>query len=214
MNDLISRQVAIDKLETVGYDFSNSGLSEIELEEVCEAVGDVRQDMISMIKRLPSAEPEKRTENTQKTHACDCISRQAAIDAMSEAYEKDEIWEEYKKQLIELPSVQTDSKELSSTHKALDTISRQAVLNALSRGSGCGASCHRAIKALPSAQPEQCKFEYHYDHTDCIWYRPGAQNRCPVTCAQYRDGWNDAMNYIFRDGKGYRPYRRDKQYGE
>ena len=66
----------------------------------------------------------------------------------------------------------------------------------------------------PSAQPEQCKFEYHYDHTDCIWYRPGAQNRCPVTCAQYRDGWNDAMNYIFRDGKGYRPYRRDKQYGE
>ena len=44
-----------------------------------------------------------------------------------------------------------------------DTISRQAALNALSRGSGCGASCHRAIKALPSAQPEiirckECKF--------------------------------------------------------
>ena len=57
-NDLISRQVAIDKLETVGYDFSNAGLSEIELEEVCEAVGDVRQDMISMIKRLPSVQPE------------------------------------------------------------------------------------------------------------------------------------------------------------
>jgi hypothetical protein len=58
------------------------------------------------------------------------------------------------------------------------------------------------------------KYEYHYDHTDCIWYRPEARNRCPTTCAQYRDGWNDAMNYIFRDGKGYRPYRRDKQYGE
>lgn len=41
-----------------------------------------------------------------------------------------------------------------------------------------------------------------------IWYRPETRNRCPVTCAQYRDGWNDAMNYIFRDGKGYRPYRR------
>ena len=53
------------------------------------------------------------------------------------------------------------------------------------------------------------KYEYHYDHTDCIWYRPEARNRCPVTCAQYRDGWNDAMNYIFRDGKGYRPDRRD-----
>jgi len=64
------------------------------------------------------------------------------------------------------------------------------------------------------AQPEPEKYEYHYDHTDCIWYRPEARNRCPVTCAQYRDGWNDAMNYIFRDGKGYKPYRRDKQYGE
>jgi len=66
---------------------------------------------------------------------------------------------------------------------------------------------------MEAAQPDS-KYEYHYDHTDCIWYRPEARNRCPTTCAQYRDGWNDAMNYIFRDGKGYRPYRRDKQYGE
>lgn len=66
----------------------------------------------------------------------------------------------------------------------------------------------------PSAQPSQDKYEYHYDHTDCIWYRPEARNRCPVTCAQYRDGWNDAMNYIFRNGNGYRPYRRDQQHGE
>ena len=65
---------------------------------------------------------------------------------------------------------------------------------------------------LPSAQPDKSKYEYHYDHTDCIWYRPEARNRCPSTCAQYRDGWNDAMQYIFRDGKGYRPYRRDKPY--
>ncbi len=70
------------------------------------------------------------------------------------------------------------------------------------------------ISNLPSVQPDLGKYEYHYDHTDCIWYRPEARNRCPVTCAQYRDGWNDAMNYIFRDGKGYMPYRRDKQYGE
>ena len=58
------------------------------------------------------------------------------------------------------------------------------------------------------------RYEYHYDHTDCIWYRPEARNRCPTTCAQYRDGWNDAMNYIFRDGKGYRPYRRNERYEE
>ena len=65
--------------------------------------------------------------------------------------------------------------------------------------------------AKPSVASED-KYEYHYDHTDCIWYRPEARNRCPSTCAQYRDGWNDAMQYIFRDGKGYRPYRRDKKY--
>ena len=72
----------------------------------------------------------------------------------------------------------------------------------------------RRIEQLPSIQPDLGKYEYHYDHTDCIWYRPEARNRCPVTCAQYRDGWNDAMNYIFRDGKGYRPYRRGEQYEE
>ena len=68
------------------------------------------------------------------------------------------------------------------------------------------------IMRFPTAQPSQDKYEYHYDHTDCIWYRPEARNRCPVTCAQYRDGWNDAMNYIFRDGDGYRPFRRDEKY--
>ena len=57
------------------------------------------------------------------------------------------------------------------------------------------------LEEMPSAQPDASKYEYHYDHTDCIWYRPEARNRCPVTCAQYRDGWNGAMNYIFRDGK-------------
>lgn len=70
------------------------------------------------------------------------------------------------------------------------------------------------IDDMPSAQLDSNKYEYHYDHTDCIWFRPEARNRCPTTCAQYRDGWNDAMNYIFRDGKGYRPYRRDANYGE
>ena len=52
------------------------------------------------------------------------------------------------------------------------------------------------------------KYEYHIDHTDCIWY--GSDSGCPVTCSQYRDGWNDAMEYIFKGGKGYQPYRRNK----
>ena len=104
-----------------------------------------------------------------------------------------------------------------------DLIDRQAAIDALNKldvSDGVGISSiaccvqESAISAIQHLPSAQYKYEYHYDHTDCIWYRPEARNRCPSTCAQYRDGWNDAMNYIFRDGKGYMPYRRDKQYGE
>ena len=67
MGDLISRADAIDALDTIGYDFSESGLSEPELEEVCEAVGNVRHDMISRIKNLSSAEPERLTDDDFET---------------------------------------------------------------------------------------------------------------------------------------------------
>lgn len=106
-----------------------------------------------------------------------------------------------------------------------DLISRKAAIEVLRNrwlktrnyegiGEDIAEECEIYLKTLPSAQPDQGKYEYHYDHTDCIWYRPKARNRCPVTCSQYRDGWNDAMNYIFRDGNGYRPYIRGKQYDE
>ena len=98
-----------------------------------------------------------------------------------------------------------------------DLISRQAAIDVLStitmyEGSIPFDTAVMRIEQLPPAQQDENKYEYHYDHTDCIWYRPEARNRCPATCAQYRDGWNDAMNYIFRDGEGYRPFRRDKKY--
>ena len=65
------------------------------------------------------------------------------------------------------------------------------------------------VRALPPAIPQQKtgQYEKHIDHTDCIWY--GNDSGCPVTCSQYRDGWNDAMDYIFKNGKGYQPYRHD-----
>ena len=62
------------------------------------------------------------------------------------------------------------------------------------------------IEALEQ-EPKTEHYEKHIDHTDCIWY--GSDSGCPVTCSQYRDGWNDAMDYIFKNGKGYRPYRRN-----
>ena len=99
-----------------------------------------------------------------------------------------------------------------------DLISRQEAIDAINSHFGFnteeeyGSAVQEVINGLPPAQQDENKYEYHYDHTDCIWYRPEARNRCPATCAQYRDGWNDAMNYIFRDGEGYRPFRRDKKY--
>lgn len=56
---LISMMAAVDAVETIGFDFSDSGLSAAEIEEVCEAIGEVRQEWSRRIKRLPSAQPER-----------------------------------------------------------------------------------------------------------------------------------------------------------
>ena len=74
--DCISRQAAIDAVETIGFDFSDSDLSEVELEEVCEAIGEVRQTWLQRIKRLPSVEPERKTGKwinvDGSTNSADC----------------------------------------------------------------------------------------------------------------------------------------------
>jgi len=73
--------------------------------------------------------------------------------------------------LEQMPSAQADSKELSYTHKALDTISRQVAIDALNeyfarigklkrRGLTKGEKAISLdtvgiIKTLPSAQPER-----------------------------------------------------------
>ena len=43
---------------------------------------------LEAIEALPSAQPEKRTEERTETHACDCISRKTAIDAAIEAVDE------------------------------------------------------------------------------------------------------------------------------
>ena len=156
----------------------------------------------------------------------DYISRQAAIDALkmdisiipfakAREYVRAAIETIYNR-LEELPPVQPTQPNTPNTLISLDCIDRQVAIDDVETVNPSILLdvdwVKRWVKALPPAQLDQIKYEYHYDHTDCIWYRPEARNRCPVTCAQYRDGWNDAMNYIFRDGKGYRPYRRDEKY--
>lgn len=166
MDDLISRQAAIDLIE---HDKIGSGSPFVSLPRA-QVVNRTCDRHVEGIKNLPSAQPD-----VPDTNVGDLISRQAAIDALRNRWNRTRNYEGI--------------------------------------GADIAEECEIYLKMVPSAE-QDCKYEYHYDHTDCIWYRPEARNRCPCTCAQYRDGWNDAMNYIFRDGKGYRPYRRDEQYGE
>ena len=167
----------------------------------------------------------------------DTISRAAAIDALNKMkiyrpLDSDRyVISDCLNKIVNLPSAQPTG---TNTVQVEDCISRAAVVDAIEgvdwyhinrNGEmvhGANSAEHqawykaddiyKAIERVPSAQPDLGKYEYHYDHTDCIWYQSEARNRCPATCAQYRDGWNDAMNYIFRDGEGYRPFRRDKKY--
>lgn len=97
-----------------------------------------------------------------------------------------------------------------------DAISREDVINLKWQGEASEeflegyASAIEDARVLSPVKPQEPKtgqYEKHIDHTDCIWY--GSDGGCPVTCSQYRDGWNDAMDYIFKNGKGYQPYRCD-----
>ena len=66
MNDLISRQAAIDALKEA----FNPSITNF-----------VKAKMA--IDNLPSAQTEERTDKRTETHACDCISRKAAIEAIN-----------------------------------------------------------------------------------------------------------------------------------
>ena len=67
MDDLISRQAVIEINRSYHGQMPN----------------EVNHRIWKEINELPSAQPEKRTEERTETHACDCIERQAAIDAMA-----------------------------------------------------------------------------------------------------------------------------------
>ena len=94
-SDCISRQAAIEALETVGYDFSESELSEVELEEVCGAVSDVRQDMIGRIKQLPPAQPAHITSRWIPIGMADAVGGESAMWGDKIAYHVcEKCWEQ------------------------------------------------------------------------------------------------------------------------
>lgn len=54
--EYISRQAAIDAVETIGFDLTESDLSAFEQGEVCEIIGDMREDMIRMVRKVQPAD--------------------------------------------------------------------------------------------------------------------------------------------------------------
>ena len=189
MDDLISRQAAINRAVTItmfGRDIRVVGVSELE--------------------SLPSVQTEKRTEERTETHACDLISRQAAIDALkhnqdvySHNFHDDPI-DKYTAaiiaadidSLVKLPSAQPEP--------CGEVVSREVLVKFFDDWmSALDINCHHQsvadlmiikgdIKNLPSAQSEiiRCK--------DCKFYSP--MNRetktgiCNLTMHQnFGDNW-------------------------
>ena len=72
IDDLISRRAALD---AISCNITVTGRQNAEL--VAATIG----AFADRIKALPSAQPEKRTNERTETHACDLISRQAIISS-------------------------------------------------------------------------------------------------------------------------------------
>ena len=109
MSDLIDRQAAIDALggnEPVGDP------SKMDDDDVVKMWERIR--IINIINKLPSAQPETHEKRTE-THACDLISRQAAIDALDKRFDKIPMEQtteilKLRKDLRGLPSIQSEQK--------------------------------------------------------------------------------------------------------
>lgn len=118
MSDLISRQAVLKLLSTMPSE-----------EAITKAM------LIQNVKYMSSAQPEKRTEERTETHACDCISRKAAIDAI------------YKVAEMFPYRIPGQSKTYRQYNEAWSD--------------ACDASA-RAIEGLPSAQPGRKRGKWIY----------------------------------------------------
>ena len=95
--------------------------------------------------------------------------------------------------LHEVPSAQPDSKELSFTHKSLDTVSRQEAIEVIdavfpvdpmkseyAQGIACGAALAKTyVEQLPSVQPERTCVTCGRTVNNGGWYADG-RTRCPI----------------------------------
>ena len=139
MDDLISRQEAIDAILPVT---GNSSVRELYEHVQEHGLSDMWSGgvnaAIDIIIALPSVQPEKRTEERTKTHSCDCISRQDAIDVCDNAID---LWHgqlgegiviAVKKKIEELllaqPEIEERTEEFAQNVPKEDLISRKAAI--------------------------------------------------------------------------------------
>ena len=112
--DTISRKAAIDAILAVT---GNSSVRELYEHVQEHGLSDMWSGgvnaAIDIIIAVPSAQPEKRTEERTETHSCDCISRKAAIDALDKRFDSIPMEQTteillLRKDLRELPSAQPE----------------------------------------------------------------------------------------------------------
>ncbi len=100
MDNLISRQAAIEALEKMSANYGKIGRREWHPHiEECK----------SELRMLPSAQLEERTNKRTETHACDLIDRRMAIDEITEYSSGNSIYMsvgELKRRIEALPSAQ------------------------------------------------------------------------------------------------------------
>lgn len=169
MGDLISRQAAIDMLKNRWKKTRNY-----------EGIGDdIAEECELYLKQVPSAQPEHVADISKKVEG-DCISRQAALDALDKRF--DDVPMELTTEILQLrrdlreriPSAQPATNCSEIPNGSDDTISRQAAIDALKKISFShwfefgeylsedtreieiinGNKALEAIEALPSAQPQ------------------------------------------------------------
>lgn len=107
MDRLISLQAAIDVVTKHYRAFDN----------------DLLELIVYEMKRLPSAQPEERTEKRTETHACDCVSRQEVLDLIEMSMndlEYDNENEELQYAIRSLPSVKLNFDMTTKIDKAYD----------------------------------------------------------------------------------------------
>ena len=151
MDDLISRRAVLKLLSTMPPE-----------EAITKAM------LIQNVKYMSAAQPEKRTEERTEKHACDCISRQAAIEAIKE-------------DKIDLtnPNVVAVFKATGDFEKVETQV----------------MTCDRHIeilKDLPSAQPETA--DCIYCHEDSDGYVKPIEKNCHASIRFGMNGWEISLS--------------------